>query len=132
MRIISIVLMMYCFTLTAAERVEVKDLNENRKLKLISAKISPTARQNLVATFIDLSPGSDGKEFEVNFGAHSFDVHEQTLAAVIEGAVDWTKPDDAYVAHTAKIETIFSAPREQQGTNFSRWFLVSLKVYQKP
>jgi hypothetical protein len=129
---------LFCATVTAAEdkRVLAKDITDNRKVRLIAAQISTTRGQNLMAKFVD-SDSKTNQEFIVRFPSHSHTTHEVTLMRIVESCVDWSAPKDRYEWHDATCEVTFSVPKDAGGyhgesEHYDRWFLLSIKIPQKP
>lgn len=92
---------------TAHDPVLVGDLKENVRARLVSARISETRGQYLIAKLETV--GDVPQPLLLVFPAHSLTTHEQTLSSIIKSCVrdigvrrnEW---------HPARAEVIFSVP----------------------
>ena len=125
------------FASDAAQRLETKDLVENIKVRLVAVAISRTRGQNLVAKLIVLNPESrKNEEIIVRFPSHSHTPHETTLMNIIDSCTDWSLPESIYEWHRAKMNIVFSVPKDAGGYNgdsqyYDRWFVISIKALQR-
>ncbi len=111
----------------------VRDLESNVRVRLVGARHSERRGRNLVAKFETLEKEPTVRV--IDFPAHTFTTHEQTLRAVITGCVDMHDSDpDENGWHPAKADAFFSIPKEDAPREAGRYsqldkcFLVSLKL----
>src|SRR3954468_6575332 len=71
------------------QTVLTKDIVKDRRVKLLSARISETRGRYLVASFEVLN-APKAEVIGIQFPAHSHTTHETTLINLIRASVDWS------------------------------------------
>ncbi len=133
MRFLALAILLWTSVAGAEDNQILADhIADNRKVRLLAAKISIRSGQNLDAKFVELGSQSN-EEFVVTFPSHSHTTHEVTLMSIIDSCVDWKSPMDSYTWHDATCNAIFSVPKDAGGyhgdsDHYDHWFLLSIKI----
>ncbi|OAI49937.1 hypothetical protein AYO44_18160 [Planctomycetaceae bacterium SCGC AG-212-F19] len=112
----------------AAEPVLAKDLTDNVRVRVVAARIGETRGQNLMVRLVRVDDPQN--EAVVTFPSHSHTPHELTLMNFVRFATAWDRDKDAHEWQPMTADVVLSVPKDATGrvTDYSRWFLVSIKA----